>query len=70
MSCYIVQEEDGVSRFELEEGGGFLVLEDCVPGGVEDVVGGGQARHGRRRRLEDILTQDEEDALAVILTTV
>lgn len=28
MVDYLVQEEDGLSRFTLEEGGGFLLLEE------------------------------------------
>ena len=30
-TCYIVQESDGTSRFILEDGSGFLILEDCIP---------------------------------------
>jgi len=66
VSCYIVQETDGVSRFTLEDGTGFLILEDCVPappGG--DLGAGGQPRKGRRRRLE--LIGDDEEWLAVVL---
>lgn len=29
MSCYLVQETDGTSRFTLENGSGFLLLEAC-----------------------------------------
>ncbi len=68
MSCYIVQETDGVSRFELEDGSGFLLLEDCIP--VPPSGGptmGGEARRGRRRRLEQI---GDEEMLAVILGEV
>lgn len=36
--AYLVQEEDGVSRFELEEGGGFLLLEEAISDGA-GVVG-------------------------------
>ena len=41
MSCYLVQEVDGTSRFTLEDGTGFLLLEFCPPpGGTEyDPVG-------------------------------
>lgn len=34
---YLVQEEDGVSRFTLEDDGGFLLLEEWV--GVATVEG-------------------------------
>ena len=34
---YLVQEEDGTSRFALEEGGGFILLAVAV--GVGSVVG-------------------------------
>ncbi len=69
MSCYLVQESDGVSRFELEDGSGFLVLENCTPtppGGTP--IGGGPVRRGRRKRREII--GDEEDWLAVVLGEV
>ncbi len=63
MSCYLVQEIDGVGRFELEDGSGFLVLEACVP--VPPTPGmGGEPRKGRRRRLEQIA---EEEMLASVL---
>lgn len=67
MSCYIVQEVDGTSRFTLEDGSGFLVLEGCVPAPPEQGVGG-PLRKGRRRRLEVI--DQELDWLAVILSEV
>lgn len=64
MSCYLVQETDGSSRFTLEDGSGFLVLEDCIPTGGDAVMGGtlsdAAAQHQaflRRRRIE----QDDED---------
>lgn len=68
MSCYLVQEDDGTSRFTLEDGSGFLLLEDC--GGVTppEPGAGGPLRKGRRRRLEDIL--DEQDWLAAVLSEV
>jgi hypothetical protein len=68
MSCYIVQEVDGVSRFTLEDGSGFLVLEDCIPVPPEPGGAGGPLRKGRRRRLEQIGA--EEDWLAVVLSEV
>lgn len=30
---YLVQEEDGTSKFTLEEGGGALILEESTAGG-------------------------------------
>lgn len=67
MSCYIVQEADGTSRFELEDGSGFLVLENCTPVPPQSGVGG-PLRKGRRRRLEDIY--DEADWLSVVLNEI
>ncbi len=68
MSCYLVQEQDGVSRFTLEDGSGFLLLEDCTPVVPPEPGVGGPLRKGRRRRLEVI--SDEEDWLAVVLGEV
>ncbi len=68
MSCYLVQEVDGVGRFELEDGSGFLVLENCVPTPPTPGVGG-PARPGRRKRRE-VIVGAEEDWLAVILSEV
>lgn len=76
MSCYLVQEDDGVSRFTLEDGSGFLLLEFCPPpGGVEyNPVGDSSpalplaqlpARRGRRRRLESIY--DEDEVITILL---
>ncbi len=67
MSCYIVQEDDGSSRFTLEDGSGFLILEDCVPVTPPQPGVGGPMTRGRRRRLEQIA---EEDMLGVILSEV
>lgn len=67
MSCYLVQEDDGVSRFTLEDGTGFLLLESCDIVPPEPGVGG-QPRKGRRRRLESVW--DEDDWLAVVLSEV
>jgi hypothetical protein len=67
MSCYLVQEDDGVSRFTLEDNSGFLILEDCAAVPPEPGVGG-PLRRGRRRRLEVI--DGELDWLAVVLNEV
>lgn len=64
MSCYLVQEIDGVGRFTLEDGSGFLLLENCIPVVPPQPGMGGEPRKGRRRRLEKIA---EEDLLAVVL---
>lgn len=67
MSCYLVQEIDGVSRFTLEDGTGFLLLDGCVPvppsGGLP--IGGVDRK--RRRRLE---AGSDDEWLAVILSEV
>jgi hypothetical protein len=68
VSCYIVQETDGISRFELEDGSGFLLLENCTPIVPPEPGVGGPLRKGRRRRLE--VVGGEEDWLAVILSEV
>lgn len=74
MSCYLVQESDGTSRFTLEDGTGFLLLEFCPPVGAEYNPVGDRTpglltdlpvRRGRRRRPEDIF--DEEDELISVL---
>ena len=73
MSCYLVQEEDGTSRFTLEDGSGFILLEFCPPTPGGQVVVGGRGVHealpvrrGRRRENQQIIT-DEEDVLTIIL---
>lgn len=67
MSCYLVQETDGVSRFTLEDESGFLLLEECEP-----VIGGELPMGDRRTHHEIILrhppSEDEEIMLAVILS--
>lgn len=65
MSCYLVQEIDGVSRFTLEDGSGFLLLEQCE----EPPVGAGPIGMGDRRvHHERIRTHppDEDELLALI----
>jgi len=67
MSCYIVQEIDGTSRFTLEDGSGFLLLEDCIPtppGG--ELPPGGPYIRGRRKWRTDF--GEEDDIVAVILS--
>ena len=68
MSCYIVQEIDGSSRFTLEDGSGFLVLEDCIPAppGGDIVIGGLPIRRSRRRNREQI--GDEEAVISLTLS--
>jgi hypothetical protein len=65
MSCYLVQEIDGTSRFTLEDGSGSLLLEFCPP---TPPTGGDQHKGGRelaRRKHRQMV--DEEDLLAVLL---
>jgi hypothetical protein len=65
VSCYIVQEIDGVGRFTLEDGSGALLLELCpppVPGGELPI--GGYDRKRRRRLVGD----SDDEWLAVILS--
>lgn len=69
MSCYLVQEIDGVGRFTLEDGSGFLVLEDCIPEppGGELPFGGGDRRvhHERIRRRNP-----DEDDVEVFISSI
>jgi hypothetical protein len=65
VSCYLVQEIDGVGRFTLEDGTGALLLELCpppVPGGELPI--GGYDRKRRRRLVGD----SDDEWLAVILS--
>lgn len=69
MSCYIVQEIDGVGRFEFEDGTGFLLLENCVPvppGGDNPI--GGKPKLLPRRRWERWEIDGEAEMLATILS--
>jgi hypothetical protein len=71
MSCYLVQEEDGVSRFTLEDGTGFLLLEECE----EPPAGGDEPwrRGGDRRIHNEVIrrhppSEDEMFLISVILS--
>lgn len=76
MSCYIVQEIDGTSRFTLEDSSGFLVLEDCVPTpSGENIMGGTAADALAQARategMQDFLKrkrrdEDDEDFLFLL----
>lgn len=68
MSCYIVQETDGTSRFTLEDGSGFLILEDCAAVPPGPGVGGPPIRGSRRRRREQI--GDEEAVISLVLSVL
>ena len=78
MSCYLVQEIDGTSRFTLEDGSGFLLLEFCPPAPGGDLIAGGRPdtgleaqlppRRGRRRRYQQIVT--DEEVMTIILMTL
>ena len=74
--CYLVQEIDGVGRFTLEDGSGFILLEYCPvipPTGNDQNVMGGRlsdaqaqwAETARMRRLEDM---EMEEIMAVLLS--
>lgn len=67
MSCYLVQEIDGTSRFTLEDASGFLLLEDCAPTPPPQPGVGGPLRRGRRRRRESIFDSMEEEAIMSVL---
>jgi hypothetical protein len=70
VSCYLVQEIDGTSRFTLEDGSGFLLLEFCPPPppGGDTVLGGDRrVRHEVIRRHEPI-DDEVEEMMAVILS--
>ena len=69
MSCYLVQESDGVSRFTLEDGSGFLLLEECE----EPPVGGDTLPMGDRRLYHERIrrhpvSEDEMWVISVILS--
>ena len=66
MSCYIVQEIDGSSRFTLEDMSGFLLLEDCPPTPGGDLPVGGPMIRGRRKWRTDF--EEEDDIVAVLLS--
>ena len=61
---YLVREEDGTSRFTLEDGSGSLLLETAVE--VADSTGG-LHRAGRRIPLEFQRVTEDEDAIAAVL---
>ena len=69
MSCYLVQEEDGVSRFILEDGGGWILLEFC-----EEAPSDQPWRRGGDRRLHHEIirrqppSEDEMFLISVILS--
>ena len=78
MSCYIVQEIDGSSRFTLEDSSGFLLQEDCIPippGGPAVFSGDkrpplvpdswGEPWRNKRKR-----EQEDEDLISVILDSL
>jgi hypothetical protein len=71
MSCYLVQEEDGVSRFTLEDGSGFLLLEECegppTPGDEPWRMGGDRRLHNEVIRRHPP-SEDEMFLISVILS--
>ena len=73
MSCYLVQEEDGTSRFILEDGSGFLLLEECEPppaGG--DITAMGDITPPQRvpetRAVMYRIREDEDEFVLYLLT--
>ena len=72
MSCYLVQETDGTSRFTLEDASGFLLLESCVGPPAGTPIRSRLPRERRLRRdwdvpvtVEDL--EEEDDAILVML---
>lgn len=69
---YLVQEEDGTSRLTLEEGGGFLLLEESTVGPTPTALQGGIIVPRRRlitRLLQEGFEEDEAIALSLLLRT-
>ncbi len=66
---YLVQEEDGTSRFTLEDGSGFILLEES--GGVtptpEPTGGQISVRRRLRGRVGRVIDVDEDDLIALTL---
>lgn len=73
MASYLVQEEDGTSRLTLEDGTGFILLEESGVTPTPTVVQGGGIIIPRRRivtRLrQEGIEEDEAIALALLLRT-
>jgi len=69
MSCYLVQEEDGVSRFKLEDESGFILLEECEepPVGGEPLPMGDRRLYHERIRRHPV-SEDEMWVISVILS--
>ena len=71
MSCYLVQEEDGVSRFILEDGSGWILLEFCdepPPFGDEPWRRGGDRRLHHEVIRRQPPSEDEMFLISVILS--
>ena len=69
MSCYLVQEEDGVSRFILEDESGFILLEFCEePPTPGELVGMGDRRLYNERIRRHPPSEDEMMLISVILS--
>ena len=69
MSCYLVQEDDGVSRFTLEDGTGFLLLEFCPDTPTDEPWrrGGDRRLHNEVIRRQAV-AEDEMWLISVILS--
>ena len=66
MSCYLVQEEDGVSRFTLEDESGFILLELCE----EPPVGGDQLLMGDRRLYNERIRRHRVRRRDVVISVI
>jgi hypothetical protein len=70
VSCYLVQEIDGTSRFTLEDESGFILLEFCPepPAGGDLFRGGDRRPHHEIIRRREPIDDDVEAFLSVILS--
>jgi hypothetical protein len=65
--AYLVQEEDGVSHFELEDGSGDIILETAVP--ITDTPATAAAAGAAHQRIRDEQRRrnlDDEEALLLL----
>jgi hypothetical protein len=66
---YLVQEEDGTSRFTLEDGSGFILLEDGVtPPTPTEPHGGGIILTRRKQVLKSTIGRFRSRAVRIIVT--
>ncbi len=69
MADYLVQEVDGTSRFTLEDGTGFILLEAGAPPPPPQETGGGAISVRRRvsGRVRRVVDADEDELIALTL---